>query len=231
MHISKQFGAKQIYRRQNLYVTPVQRFHKNVTRSSSQHTNDERLNGTPQTSSVIPDGNVVLDVSETQQDDDGDGNGDEQSIGDLVHDEVRNHGYQTTDEVAEAHGDAGNPGAVNVWLVEAQRKVHAETDPLLAVLAELVYQGSRRGARDVVLFQDAKDVVALLLREAAVGLLGLAKLLGLIDVSLRDGGEVGAQAHADHAGEELGQAAHDDELCAAQAGEAGCEGKGDGEAV
>lgn len=100
--------------------------------------------------------------------------------------------------------------------------------------SRFLQSSSTRGvaaARDVVLVQDAKDVVALLLREMAVDLLGLALLLGLVVVSLRDGGEVGAQSHADHAGEELGQTAHDDELCAAEAGEAGCEGEGDGEAI
>lgn len=180
---------------------------------------------------MIPNRDIVLDVSKAQEDDDGDGNRDEERIGNLVHDEVRNHGDEPSDEVAQAHGNTRDPRAVNVWLLEAQRKVHAETNPLLTALAQLLYE--RRGglAGDAVLFQDAEDVVALLLGQGAAGLRELALLLGVVVVALGDSGEVGAQAHADHAGEELGHAAHDDELCAAEGGEAGREGEGDGEAV
>lgn len=180
---------------------------------------------------MIPNSDVVLDVSKAQEDDDGNGNGDEERVGNLVHDEVRNHGDQSSYEVAQAHGDAGDPRAVDVWLLEAQRKVHAETNPLLAALAQLLNQRGSGLAGDAVLFQDAEDVVALLLGQGASRLRELALLLGVVVVALGDGGEVGAQAHADHAGEELGHAAHDDELCAAEGGEAGCEGEGDGEAV
>lgn len=50
-------------------------------------------------------------------------------------------------------------------------------------------------------------------------------------LALRVGGQVGAQAHADHAAEELGQAAHDDDPRVAERGEARGEGEGDGQAV
>lgn len=180
---------------------------------------------------MIPNRDIVLDVSKAQKNDDGNSNGDEERIGNLVHDEVRNHGDQPANKVTQSHGDAGDPRAVNVWLLKTQRKIHPETNPLLAALAQLL--NKRRGglAGDAVLFQDAEDVVALLLGQGAPRLRELALLLGVVVVALGDGGEVGAQAHADHAGEELGHAAHDDELCAAEGGEAGCEGEGDGEAV
>lgn len=44
-------------------------------------------------------------------------------------------------------------------------------------------------------------------------------------------GQVRAEAHADHAAAELGQAAHDDDLGVAERAEAGGQGKGHGQAV
>jgi len=82
---------------------------------------------------VGADGDVVLCVAEDEEDDEGDGDGDEQGVADAVHGEVGQHGDEAADEVAQAHGDAREPGGVRFGLVEAQADVHLEAEPGVGV--------------------------------------------------------------------------------------------------
>ncbi len=179
---------------------------------------------------MVANRHVVLDVAKDEQDDGRDGNGDEKGLADVGHDKVGDHGDQAADEVAQAHGDARDPGAVNVGALEAEGKVDHEAGPVGAVAAELVDERLGGGARDGVLFEDGVDLAALGLGHG-VDVAALAGLLRGVVVALRHGGEVGAEAHGDHARKELGEAAHDDNLGAAEAGQAGGQGKGHREAV
>lgn len=203
----------------------IQRLDDDVACAGGQDTNDERLDRPPQTGAVISNGHKVLDVAKDEEDDGRDGNGDHKGLPDVGHDKVRNHGDQAADEVAEAHGDARDPRAVNVGPLEAQRKVDHEARPVGAVAAELVDERLGGGAGDGVALQDGVDLGALGVGHG-VDVAALARLLRGVVVALRDGGQVRAEAHGDHAREELGQAAHDDNLAAAEARQAGRQGKG-----
>lgn len=120
-----------------------------------------------------------------------------------VHDKVGYHGDQAADKVAEAHGDGGDPGGAGVGLRQLQLKVHHEAEPPLLALgvagdAQLVDDGAGGGARDAVPVKDLVDLLALAVR-AVVDLPALALVLGLPVLALGGGGQVGAEAHADHA--------------------------------
>lgn len=151
-----------------------------------------------------------------------------------LHDEIRNHRYQTTDEVAEAHGDGRLPGGSGIGFLELEFKVHHELHPALFTLGggdtQLVDDAPGAVARDTVLFEHLINLLPLALG-AVIDLPTFALVLGLPVLPLGSGGEVGAQAHGDHAGEELGQTADDDELGAPQGREAGGQRKGHGETI
>lgn len=119
---------------------------------------------------------------------------------------------------------------MHVGLLELELKVHHEAHPLLRVLAQLIDQRRRRGSRDVVLAQNVVDLVLFRIGHV-LNLKDLALLLRRIVITLRDGREICAETHADHAGEELRETRDDDNFGAAETREAGRQGKGDGETV
>lgn len=216
-------------------VAGIQEPHDEVARTSSQGTYQQRVQGPPDPGPPIVDGDPRLDVAKHQQNDDGDGDADQQGHAGRVHDEIRDHGDQAADKVAQAHGDSRDPRGAGVRLGQLQLKVHHEPEPALLTLgvpgdAQLVDDAAGCRTRDSVLVEHLVDLLPLTVR-AVVDLPPLALILGFPVLTLSGGGQVGAQPHADHAREELGQAADDDELGASQGGEAGRQGEGDGEAV
>jgi hypothetical protein len=60
-----------------------------------QCTNNQSLQGTIDACSFRAHRDLVLDVAETQQDDDGNADGDEESMGDILHGKIRDHGNES----------------------------------------------------------------------------------------------------------------------------------------
>ena len=75
-------------------ICRVDCFDDAVTRACCQRADEQSLQGAVYGRPLRVDGDPVLDVAEYEQDDDGDANGDEESVGDILHGEVGYHGDQ-----------------------------------------------------------------------------------------------------------------------------------------
>jgi hypothetical protein len=74
----------------------IQATNDSVTGSSRRSSNDERLESSVKRRPLCANRDPVLDVSEDQEDDGRDANGDEEGVGDVGHGEVRNHRDKST---------------------------------------------------------------------------------------------------------------------------------------
>jgi hypothetical protein len=74
----------------------IQATNDSVTGSSRRSSNDERLESSVERRPLCANRHPVLDVSEDEEDDGRDANGDEEGVGDVGHGEVRNHRDKST---------------------------------------------------------------------------------------------------------------------------------------
>jgi len=108
------------------YITTIDSPYNSVTRAGSQCPDAERLDRAVQAGPFGLDSDVVLDEAEGEQDDEGDADGDEEGVCNILHGEVRDHRDETackglcqstlaaedgtetarkpTDEVRQSHG-------------------------------------------------------------------------------------------------------------------------------
>ncbi len=73
------------------FVRTVDRLHDPITRTSRQHANTKRLDRSIRRTPLRSDSDPILEVAEGEKDDDRYGDGDEESMGDVLHRKIWYH--------------------------------------------------------------------------------------------------------------------------------------------
>lgn len=80
----------------------VNGFYDPITRASCQRTNTKRLDRSIRRTPLRSDSDPIFDVAEAEEDDECDGNGNEESMGNVLHRKVWYHGDQAAWEYESA---------------------------------------------------------------------------------------------------------------------------------
>ena len=172
----------------------------------------------------------ALDRSEEGQGEKGDDDGELERLFWAGDEHVRQERDEAAGDVGEGDGEGGAVGTVGGGPFEAKLEAHHEVDPGGGVTFEGFENRRGGGAVDGVLLEDFVDLF-FFVAGAVDDFVMLAGEFGGVVLDISAGGEIAAEAHGDGAGRDFGESGDDDDVGSGYTGEAGGEGKRDGEAV